>query len=206
MTWREKQEAKKKAGSKKDKIITKIKLAEEWQLDAMEKILNENKQNELMTNDEKCDLSDVNLQIKILNSDALRMKSILLMSKYDKIDENKYYGFMEFVEKELNDKLWKKILDKFSDNEIKCLELIELLCMIIEEYMMRLNKLKNNQELEKIEMDKQVIEHFACWLIRQYSNKMEHNNISKDNMCNSFVKWCKEYIDCNGVHKDSKLT
>eukprot|EP01084_Bolivina_argentea_P111058 198261_1 len=149
---------------------------------------------------------------EILNSYLFKKLSIVFMSKHHEVGRNRYYGFMEFLEKELNDRFWKELFDKFGadGDSIKCSELLEFLCIIVKKYLMRLNELKNNMKWEKIEMDEGVMYHFGSWLTQKYRKSMGSTNteivvydgnISKRDICCSFAKWCAEYLDCNDINK-----
>merc|ERR1712176_206790 len=85
----------------------------------------------------KHDLSKLDLQIEILNSDAFRMKSLLLLSKYEKVGKEKFgkkkfYGFLDFAENDLNDKALKNVYNKLKvTDKISASQLAPLLSVIL---------------------------------------------------------------------------
>ena len=178
----------------------------------------------------KHDLSKLNIQIEILNSDVFRMKSLLLLSKYEKVDKKKYYGFLDFAEKDLSDKALTNVFNKLkvSSDKIPASKLAPLLSVIVKLYTLRLHKMKTGKSVNsKDETDRRIIEHLGVWLIRTHSKKTKKSqemavlndandriegkydvydgSISKHEIMGLFASWCTDYVECYGRHSDSKL-
>ena len=178
----------------------------------------------------KHDLSKLNVQIEILNSELFRMKSLMLLAKYEKVDNGKYYGFLDFVQKDLSDDALKNVCSKLKiSDKISVNKVAPLLNVIVKIYTMRLHKLKTGETINRREYknDRRVIEHFGVWLLRSKSKKTDklesvsvlddcgviirgeyavfNGQISMKEFHGLFAQWCKEYVECNGCHSDSKL-
>mmetsp|Transcript_22861 Transcript_22861/g.36722 ORF Transcript_22861/g.36722 Transcript_22861/m.36722 type:complete len:1193 (+) Transcript_22861:40-3618(+) len=182
------------------------------------------------TTKSKHDLSRLQIQIEILNSESFRTSSLFLICAYHKIEEDKFFGFLDFVQTDLNVKQLEKIFStlKISDDLLPPLKVSAFLSVIVKLYMLRLQKMRNGKKQNKNENDRRVFEHFGCWIIRTHSKKLNNKQqsvtvlddlnhsisakydvfegvITKQQIADDFAMWCFDYAQSNGCHQDSKL-
>eukprot|EP01083_Nonionella_stella_P303127 1048039_1 len=168
-------------------------------------------------------LTKLENQIEVLSSEAAKARSLLLCNKSEITTETTTYGFREFIQRSMNDRVVDQLFRKWKSEELDGKRLASVLTLVVIIYRVKVHQMKTGRS-EKPPLDssmiKGTVEHLTVWIIRNFgkeTDQKKHVSVQNDagntvqgthsaytfktqrkTFGHDIVMWVNKYIEMDG--------
>eukprot|EP01084_Bolivina_argentea_P241961 406045_1 len=191
--------------------------------------IKEKEQPMIKSKPKKYNLNKLEDQIEIICSEGRKARSYLLCQRSEIVhnkdnNQSRHFGFMDFLETSLNDKVVGQLFSKFKSNKVDAKNLVSLLTLTVIIYQVKLHKMKSGSTT-KPPLDsakiKSSVEHLAVWVVRTFGENTNNKknvsvtdddgktingefnvynaNFPKETFSRDVKIWVTKYVDSEGM-------